>query len=664
MGNISDILGGAIKRQTIHEGSLSDQISDAMTNAGIDPPDVIVVDGSLHRFNVGQKRDRSGWYIIYDGEPSAGVFGDWRTGLEQKFVQKLDRELTMVEQMENSRKIAEAKKARDIAKAKSREVASDAVSKIWEGASLANVDHPYLKLKGIGAHGARVTGDGRLVLPLYTPEGSLSSLQYIGDEKRFHGGGKAEGCLHMIGPSDSHRAYLVEGFADAATVFEETGSPCYIAYSGSNMVKVAEQIKLMGSHGEIIVVGDNDNHGKGQEWAEKAAKIIGAQCIVPPVEGDINDFRANGGNVVDLIVPKVEDAWFVQADDFCAQPAPIEWVIKGWLQANSLMMVHGPSGGGKTFLILDMALRVAGGIDDWWGHKVKCGPVVYLAGEGHHGLRGRIAGWKQAHGVESLDLILSKGGCDLNSPDGYLKVSNGLKSLKYAPKLIIVDTLHRFLAGDENSAVDAKTMLDACAGLMEEFGCAVILVHHTGVNEAAQDRARGSSAWRGALDIEINIKPANKEKGDPMEVRQMKSKDAELSETLAFDLKGVPIDGWLDEDGEQVTTAILEKGVSMESGDKGKPNLKKHLKVLENAWLESDRKWTKDGRHAILDRDCLKSYLIENEGFNEQSVRQILKPSARGKIVNSLIDAGAIEIIGEGYIIVERGLLSIFRIVT
>jgi hypothetical protein len=98
-------------------------------------------------------------------------------------------------------------------------------------------------------------------------------------------------------------------------------------------------------------------------------------------------------------------------------------------------------------------------------------------------------------------------------------------------------------------------MLDACAMLMAEFNCTIILVHHTGVSEETQHRARGSSAWRGALDIEISIVPAKGEA--PMEIIQRKSKDAELAATLYATLEKVIIPGWFDEDGEPVTSAVL-----------------------------------------------------------------------------------------------------------
>ena len=152
-------------------------------------------------------------------------------------------------------------------------------------------------------------------------------------------------------------------------------------------------------------------------------------------------------------------------------------------------MVHGPSGGGKTFAVLDWCLRIASSTPEWMACRVKPGNVVYLAGEGHHGLRGRVAAWKHQHACGPLSMWLSRDGCDLNTAEGYTRVANNLKALPERPCLIVVDTLHRFLLGDENSAQDAKTMLDACNSLMREFACSVLLVHHTGVSDEAQHRA-------------------------------------------------------------------------------------------------------------------------------------------------------------------------------
>lgn len=99
-------------------------------------------------------------------------------------------------------------------------------------------------------------------------------------------------------------------------------------------------------------------------------------------------------------------------------------------------------------------------------------------------------------------------------------------------------------------------MLDACAALGVEFQCTVTLVHHTGVSENAQDRARGSSAWRGAMDIELMVKG---DENELISLMQTKNKDSERQSPLNFELMTVDVPGWFDEDNEQVTTKVLEQ---------------------------------------------------------------------------------------------------------
>jgi RecA-family ATPase len=174
-----------------------------------------------------------------------------------------------------------------------------------------------------------------------------------------------------------------------------------------------------------------------------------------------------------LLAPPL-DGWLVPVREFAKQPAPISWLIKGWLPTGALMMVHGPSGCGKTFLVLHWSMLIASAdtMLQWEGSKIRHGTVVYLAGEGHHGLRSRVAAWLKYYEVDPdvVDLHVSASGCDLNTSEGWLKVKSHVDAIGNRPVLIVVDTLHRFLHGDENSAQDAKVMIDACAGLQQEYG--------------------------------------------------------------------------------------------------------------------------------------------------------------------------------------------------
>lgn len=669
MGNLANIFGGEFAPEPPKRTDPPEvQLSDAIRAAGLEPPEQIDIDGKLHRFKTGTRGrpghgDKSGWYVAYpDGVP-AGRFGCWREGLETSWRADIGRMLTGDELMAHQRRMEEAKAARDAELEKSREMACEVVNRIWTQAQAASADHPYLARKGIKPHGARVTGDGRLVVPLYSADGELSSLQYIGHDggKLYHPGGQTGERFWMVGITDAPGTiYVAEGFATAATVHERMDRPCVVAYSASNLVGATGAMReRFGATQDIVIVADHDRHGVGLRYAEQASAKYGCRVVMPPIEGmDANDYAQAGYDLNALLNPPVvSEEWLIGADDFSAQPAPIGWMVKHWLQEQALMMVHGPSGGGKTFVVLDWCLRMASKTADWCSQKVKPGPVVYLAGEGHHGLRGRIAAWKAHHGAQGLNMWLSRGGCDLNTPVGYLKALQAIQALPVAPSLIVVDTLHRFLNGDENSAQDAKTMLDACAGLMEKFKCSAMLVHHTGVNEESQHRARGSSAWRGALDIEISVVPAKSD--EPMQIVQRKSKDAELAQPVYARLKSVEIPGWFDEDGDPVTSAVLEQShdePSTSPANRKESKLASHIKTFTNCWFGGGAEERNGSPY--ISRSAMLAYLVTGMGLSEASAKQYVKPSVSGKMVHDLIQAGVLEPLEHGWFVADNTLAS------
>jgi hypothetical protein len=242
---------------------------------------------------------------------------------------------------------------------------------------------------------------------------------------------------------------------------------------------------------------------------------------------------------------------------------------------------------------------------------------------------------------------LSKSGCDLNTAGGYQKVLDHIRAWPEKPSIIVVDTLHRFLSGDENSAQDAKTMLDACGALMQEFNCSVILVHHTGVSDEAQHRARGSSAWKGALDIEISVVPAKDDR--PMEIVQRKAKDSEMAETVYVNLESVAIPNWFDEDGEQVTSAIIVPADAPTS-TKIDTKAKGFRDIFTKAW------WATGAELAIgmpyVSRSGLKNKL-KLDGRADRTVQNDMDSSRDGSLIKSLLDGRFIETHGQGWIIID-----------
>jgi putative DNA primase/helicase len=71
---------------------------------------------------------------------------------------------------------------------------------------------------------------------------------------------------------------------------EATGLTVIVALDAGNLLTVARTIRMLAPNAEIVVCGDNDLSGVGQEAAEKAALAVGGRCEIPATTGhDWND---------------------------------------------------------------------------------------------------------------------------------------------------------------------------------------------------------------------------------------------------------------------------------------------------------------------------------------------------------------------------------------
>lgn len=630
------------------------QLQNAIANSAIAPkrPVRVILDGKIHRFAViGDKNtEKAGWYIGFGDNIPAGMFGSWRGSVESKWLADVGRELTAEEIAACERRMAEAAAIRDEERRKYREQIASAVTNILKTVTPAEPGHPYLQRKQVGVYGIYQTGDGRLMIPIIL-DGKVASAQYINTDgqKQFHGGGEVKGGYFSLGPLPPQEGpiYVAEGYATAASIYEATGATVVMALNAGNLPPVAKWLReKLGPVQEVVIVGDNDESGTGQAAAGEAATLIGARVILPPEIGDVNDYVTAGGDLKALLTGK--SAWLTQADDFCAKPAPIRWLIKKWIQAGGLAMIYGDSGTGKTFVVLDWVLRMASGIESWAGLRVRPGGVIYLAGEGHYGLKARLAGWKKYHNVEHLNAWVSGGACDLNTPEGLAKTISEIRALEAENvSVIVVDTLHRFLIGDENKATDTKTMLDACSKLSQTFDCTVILVHHTGVNQEAKGRARGSSAWRGALDNQILVSTS----GDNIKLEQVKQKDCELADPIYLERIPVHLPGWFDEDGAAVSTIVLEPDEHGEKKEMTKLSKTQHLGL--QAYREAAEKYgllDERGEFAGVNIEDWRTVFYERHESKNQNTKKKAFQRARDELIQNgeLVCNGEMYKMGEG----------------
>jgi len=320
------------------------------------------------------------------------------------------------------------------------------------------------------------------------------------------------------------------------------------------------------------------------------------------------------------------------AGELVKQPTPTEWLLTGWLERGACAMLIGAPASGKSFIALSVAACIATG-HPWFGRRVRRGGVVYLCGEGHRGVQRRLYAWSDHHGVSLADapLWVSDRAFPLNQAvdahDAETVIAAAVAERGETPELIVVDTTARHFGGDENSAQEAGALLANAIALGQRWRAALLLVHHSG--HAAADRARGSSAFRGAVDCEYLAKREGE--GGRVQLRCMKIKDGDEPEPMAFDLLGYALP-WNRDDGTPDSSAILQhvpgavpaQCEPQASKGPGGANQRRALEVLR-AMLDEQRRTLAaaghDPRQACVATDGWR----DRCGFDRSRWREVLQ---------------------------------------
>jgi hypothetical protein len=248
----------------------------------------------------------------------------------------------------------------------------------------------------------------------------------------------------------------------------------------------------------------------------------------------------------------------VAVSELLRRPVTVNWLVKGYFEAGALSMIYGPSGCGKSFVVIDLICCIATGTP-WHGRPVKKGTVFYICGEGHVGLQKRFRAWELANNI-SLDgapIFVTTRAIPFLNTEAALELKNVIDAMAAdhgTPQFISIDTLARnFGPGDENSAEDAGKFIQTIDELLRiPYGAHTNVVHHSGHQHS---RARGSSAFRGAVDQEFEV--TSNARG--IELKAMKMKDAEMPASLTFKLiTGIEVGE--DEDGIVEGAALKLEG--------------------------------------------------------------------------------------------------------
>ena len=141
--------------------------------------------------------------------------------------------------------------------------------------------------------------------------------------------------------------------------------------------------------------------------------------------------------------------------------------------------------------------------------------------------------------------------------------------------MIVIDTLHRNLGGEENSADDLGKYFNHLDHIRFRYDATVMNIHHTGHGD--KERGRGTSSIRAALDIEYLLSS----NGTTRTLKPTKAKDMPRPAPLMFGLKEIELP-WTDTDGDREKSVILEvvNGSATMPDTKASPNIRLGVESL------------------------------------------------------------------------------------
>ena len=531
--------------------------------------------------------------------------------------------------------------------------------------SLVAVEHAYLTKKGIATREARVTvkdyrhknhttKKGTLLIPARGLDARLQGVECISPEGNKLHLGKKIGMFSGDAPEPGKVLYLAEGFATAHAIRQLTGKPAAEVFGLPCFKTFAEAAKKKYPTCELVFCPDHIDNEQQRKQAEDL-KAFGPVVLIPQERREKYDWwdelNENGIDAARGSFQKALEASGVEQDAAGAEEEDLfpllhpsemedkdpEFLIEDILERDKVILIFGDSGAGKSFVVFDMLLSIATG-GKYHGKYTEKASCYYFGGEGGSGIARRVAAWSAGRGVEvepedriffsTLAPMLP----DEKEEDRLVRtISNKMRQVGERPAVFCIDTLNSCMNGSENDASDMGAFIRAINRVRGKFpGCSAILVHHSGLSE--KNRARGSSALKAALDMEIRIDGAADQENIQMVC--LKNKDGELFPPMFFRKNRVVLRE--DKRGREVASLCLS------STDGGPVREKKGLTptaqfALDN-FLEAARLYgylDESGKFAGLPLETWRPHFYKKSTKDKEDTKRKAFNTGRDALVTS-----------------------------
>lgn len=281
---------------------------------------------------------------------------------------------------------------------------------------------------------------------------------------------------------------------------ERAGGSAYLA----SLIDGVPRTPLIDHYAKII--REKSELRKGIYFAQSCQqRIADGELTADQLALEIDAFRKGQFNPFTKTLTKVSVGEFATME-----LPPLEYIIEPLLTQRGRGMIYSPRGSGKTFITMQLAYAVAGGLPNYFNWPVaKARPVVYVDGEMHAAmLQERV---RQIIRMNGPDTIPNAGYLQfitrdlqkdvrpkVNTVDGRLQIERHLMP----GDLLILDNISSLSPSSDEKETEDWAQIEDWFSEMCWHGITVIFVHHAGKG----GDQRGTSKREDLLDFVLKMR--------------------------------------------------------------------------------------------------------------------------------------------------------------
>ena len=220
-------------------------------------------------------------------------------------------------------------------------------------------------------------------------------------------------------------------------------------------------------------------------------------------------------------------AWRCSLDLLKEPPQETVWLIDRLIPSGCVVLFSGREGTMKTWLALDWARAVAEGTN-WLSRPCEAGGVLYLDAEMPKDLF-----LSRLHGIGGSTNLNIWRWQDTSFP--VTLTDRGLRVAAQSHRLIVVDTLRRFMGDkEENSSTDMADITKSLRQLTRS-GATVIVLHHA-KKDPEHAGYRGSTELGAGVDIVLHIERTDRSHTETLTITTPKTR-YEVTDNLSLQVE-------------------------------------------------------------------------------------------------------------------------------